>query len=655
MVSRSNNNNSLVPAFAKKAILILLLFLCANPLQAADIWVSPTGSDQNSGTKEQPLATPSAAIRRARELRRLNDPGIKDGIHIILKGGNYQLFETIVVRPEDSGTAVSPTVIEAAPGEMPIFNGGINITGWQKLTKPVSGLPHITKGKIWVADAPMIGVDVLNFRQLWINGRKAVRSREVNTGNMSRILSWNHKDQTCWIPKPKTADLSHVDGMEMFIHQMWAIAILRIKSLTVQGDSAKLSFLQPESRIQSEHPWPAPMISKTAGNSAFYLTNAIQFLDQPGEWYLDAKNRKIYYWPRMGENIALATIVAPSLETLLNVEGTIDNPVSYVYFKNIGFAYSTWLYPSRAGLVPHQAGMYMLDAYKLRIPGTPDKKGLENQAWVGRPAAAVSVAYANHTGFELCRFEHLASTGLDYKRGTHDDEIKACLFKDIGGTGILAGVFSDEATEVHLPYNPKDLREVCTNEHIVDNLVTDVTNEDWGCVGIGAGYVKNINIEHNEICEVAYSGISVGWGWTKTINAMSGNRIYANKISHYAKHMYDVAGIYTLSAQPGTMILENYVDSIYKAPYAHDPIHWFYLYTDEGSSYITVKDNWCPAEKFLKNANGPGNTWENNGPQVAEKIRNTAGLEPAYRYLLKEKVNNPDNQAINHYVSNEIK
>ncbi|MEO6520944.1 MAG: right-handed parallel beta-helix repeat-containing protein [Mucilaginibacter sp.] len=626
----------------------MMLILSVWQSRAAEIWVSPTGSDQNSGTKEQPMATPSAALRKVRELRRLNDASVKDGIHIIVKGGTYQLFEPVFVRPEDSGTATSPTTIEAAPNEVPVLSGGEQIKGWQKVKGSIPGLPQVAKGNVWVADALMAAGNMLNFRQLWVNERKAIRAKSINADGMSRILSWNHKEQTCWIPKPKTGDLTAVAGMEMFIHQWWAIAVLRIKSIQVRGDSAKLSFMQPESRVQSEHPWPAPFISKKpGGNSAFYLINAIQFLDEPGEWYLDAKTRKVYYWPRKGENMTTVNIVAPSLETLVKVEGSIDNPVSYVYFKGISFKYATWLYPSKAGLVPHQAGMYMLDAYKLKVPGTPDKKGLENQAWVGRPAAAVEVSYANHTGFEACRFEHMASTGLDYKRGTHDDEVKGCLFKDIGGTGILAGVFSDEATEVHLPYNPKDAREVCTNEHISNNVITDISNEDWGCVGIGAGYVKGISIEHNEICETSYSGISVGWGWTKTTNAMSDNRIHANKVSHYAKHMYDVAGVYTLSAQAGTIISENYVDSIYKASYAHDPVHWFYLYLDEGSSNITVKDNWTPAEKYLKNANGPGNVWENNGPKVSDQIKNAAGLEPAYQYLLKEKVINPAKQQIN--------
>lgn len=624
---------------------LLTVFLTGSAF-AAEIWVAKNGLDTNPGTKQQPLATFAMAIRKARELRRLNDPTIKGGIFINVDQGIYQLDEPLFIRPEDSGTADSPTVIEGN-GRV-VLSGGINITGWHKAKGNIPGLPADAKRKVWEADAPQIGDETLNFRQLWVNGVKAIRARETDAPLMDRILSWDHKTQTCWIPKPKCGDITKAKGMEMFIHQWWAIAMLRIKSVEIRGDSARLSFYQPESRVESEHPWPAPWISKKTGNSAFYLSNAIQFLNKPGEWYLDKQHQKVYYIPRKGEDMLTATVTVPYLQTLVKITGTIDNPVSYVSFKNISFNYSTWLKPSKSGLVPHQDGMYMLDAYKLKTPGTPDKKGLENQAWVGRPVAAIEVKYAAHTGFENCKFEHLASTGLDYERGTHNNRIKGNLFKDIGGTAILDGIYSDEAQEVHLPYNPKDEREVCANDTIDNNLVTDATNEDWGCVGIGAGYVKSITITHNEICDVNYTGISVGWGWSKSPNVMHDNHIIANKITHYARNMYDVAGIYTLSAQPGTVISQNLVDSIYKARYPHDPIHWFYLYLDEGSSYITIKDNWCPAEKFLKNANGPGNVWENNGPQVSAEIKNNAGLEKPFQYLLKYKAVNPYDQPINY-------
>jgi len=633
-------------------VLIVFLIFCSISTQAAEIYVAKNGSDNNPGTLEKPLATLNMALRHARELRRLHDPSVKGGIIIKIAKGVYQLSEPIFIRPEDSGTADSPTIIEGALDGEAVLSGGLVIGEWRKAANVV-GLPAAAGGKVWVADAPVIAGNPLLFRQLWVNGIKATRARETDAPIMNRILSWDHQNQTCWIPKPRGIDITHANGMEMFIHQWWAIAMLRVKQVLLQGDSARLSFYQPESHIESEHPWPAPWISKKTGNSAFYLTNAIQFLNKPGEWYLDMQHQKLYYMPRAGEDMRKATVVAPYLETLLNIQGTIDNPVSYVQFKNIYFQHSTWLLPSQQGLVPHQAGMYMTDAYKLKIPGTPDKKGLENQAWVGRPAAAVKVSYTEHTLFDACRFEHLASTGLDFARGTHNNEVRGSLFRDIGGTGILDGVFSDEAQEVHLPYHPKDEREICSGDRILNNLVIDATNEDWGCVGIGAGYVKNATIAHNEVCDVNYTGISVGWGWTKTENAMRDNHITANKIHHYARNMYDVAGIYTLSAQAGTVIENNDVDSIYKAPYPHDPEHWFYLYCDEGSSYITVKNNWTPAEKFLKNANGPGDVWENNGPQVSNEIKNKAGLEPAYQYLLKYKRVNPDNWPINYKVESK--
>jgi hypothetical protein len=591
------------------------------------------GNDNNAGTKDQPLATVAMALRKAREMRRLNDPAIAGGVHIIVRGGLYSLSEPLFVRPEDSGTPASPTSIEAAPGEKPVFSGGVAITGWTKPTTKIPGLPTAAQGKVWMAKAPENAGRLMEFRQLWVNELKAIRARERDGDSMNRILSWNHATQQCWIPKPATTDLTNATAMEMVIHQWWAIAVLRIRSIEVQGDSARLGFHQPESRIQSEHPWPAPWISQKTGNSAFYLTNALQLLNQPGEWYLDRQKQVVYYWPRQGEDMRHAHVIAPALETIVQVEGTADRPVTYVYFKGLDFRYSTWLRPSQQGHVPLQAGMYLLDAYKLKIPGTPDKKGLENQAWIGRQPAAVALTHVQYTRFDNCRFTHMAATGLDYIKGSYYDTVIGCVFRDIGGTAIQAGVFSDPGFETHLPYNPADQRALCRHLTISNNFITEVTNEDWGCVGISAGYVQDINIGHNEVSHVSYSGICVGWGWTRTVNAMRNNRIHANLVHHYAKHMYDVGGLYTLSAMPGSVISDNCVHTILKAPYAHDPEHFFYMYLDEGSAYITIKNNWTEKEKYMKNANGPGNTWENNGPMVADSIKNKAGLEETYKRI----------------------
>ncbi len=323
----------------KRSLFYLFLFfnviLTLFKVSAADIYVSTKGNDTNIGSKDKPFATIHFALRKARELRRLNDASIKNGIKIIIEGGIYQLHETVILRPEDSGTLESPTEIIAAPHANVVMSGGVNLTGWRKVSGSILGLPKTAIGKVWVAEVPNQDGSSLAFRQLWVNGLKAVRARDKNGEEMNRILSWDFKQQTCRIPFSNNIELNTIKGTEMVIHQWWAIANLRVKTAKKVGNAIELSFMQPESRIQSEHPWPAPWISTETGNSAYYLTNSIRFLDQPGEWYEDLIHHKLYYWPKKDEDLSTAKVVVPTLETLFKIEGTIDNPISYVSIKGI--------------------------------------------------------------------------------------------------------------------------------------------------------------------------------------------------------------------------------------------------------------------------------------------------------------------------------
>ena len=615
----------------KKLFVTAICILCSHWLLADEIWISPKGSDFNDGTRQFPKATLTSALRQAREWRRTEDNRIQGGITIYMEGGTYAFYEPVFIRPEDSGTKESPTIIRSVGDEKVILSGGISINGWKK------------QGKVWVADVPAFNGRPLDFRQLWVNGKKAVRARDVEDfEKMNRICSVDEKNEILYVPAVSIRRLIDNKGnlkakyAEMVLHQMWCVANLRIRSVEVQGDSAAIRFHEPESRIQFEHPWPRPMVTTDGHNSAFYLTNARELQDVPGEWYHDIDARKVYYYPREGEKMQEAEVIVPAVETLVRVEGTLDRPVCHIRFEKITFSYTTWMRPSEKGHVPLQAGMYLTDGYRIDPKMQRDylNHPLDNQGWLGRPAAAVRVVAARQIDFERCRFEHLGSTGLDYEEAVQGGVVRGCLFRDIAGNGLLVGSFSPAAHETHLPYNPADRREVCTQQQINNCYFTEIGNEDWGCLAIAAGYVGDVNIEHNEISEVPYSGISLGWGWTQTVNCMRNNRVHANLIHHYAKHMYDVAGIYTLGSQPKSYVTENCVHSIYKPGYVHDPNHWFYLYTDEGSSFITVRDNWTEGEKYLQNANGPGNVWENNGPKVDSVIRERAGVEAAYKDLL---------------------
>ena len=615
----------------KKLFVTAICILCSHWLLAGEIWISPKGSDFNDGTRQSPKATLTSALRQAREWRRTEDNRIQGGITIYMEGGTYAFHEPVFIRPEDSGTKESPTIIRSVGDEKVILSGGISINGWKK------------QGKVWVADVPAFNGRPLDFRQLWVNGKKAVRARDVEDfEKMNRICSVDEKNEILYVPAVSIRRLIDNKGnlkakyAEMVLHQMWCVANLRIRSVEVQGDSAAIRFHQPESRIQFEHPWPRPMVTTDGHNSAFYLTNARELQDVPGEWYHDIDARKVYYYPREGEKMQEAEVIVPAVETLVRVEGTLDRPVCHIRFEKITFSYTTWMRPSEKGHVPLQAGMYLTDGYRIdpKMQRNYLNHPLDNQGWLGRPAAAVRVVAARQIDFERCQFEHLGSTGLDYEEAVQGGVVRGCLFRDIAGNGLLVGSFSPAAHETHLPYDPADRREVCTQQQINNCYFTEIGNEDWGCLAIAAGYVGDVNIEHNEISEVPYSGISLGWGWTQTVNCMRNNRVHANLIHHYAKHMYDVAGIYTLGSQPKSYVTENCVHSIYKPGYVHDPNHWFYLYTDEGSSFITVRDNWTEGEKYLQNANGPGNVWENNGPKVDSVIRERAGLEAGYKDLL---------------------
>ena len=542
------------------------------------------------------------AVRKAREMRRLGQGG---PVTIHLSKGVYQLYGPLRLRPEDSGLTIE--------GSDAVISGGIKILEWKR------------QGKLLVADVPDFNGRPIDFRQLWVNGKKATRARDVSDfEKMFRIRTYDKKGQILWVPKKAVERILNAPYAEMVLHEMWCTSNLRIRSIRIQGDSAAIRFHNPEAKLQFEHPWPSPMTPNTGHPSPFYLTNAKELLDEPGEWYHDIRAHKLYYLPQQGETVKEA--IVPVMETLVEFIGTAEHPVRNITFKGITFSHTTWMRPSEKGHVPLQAGMYLTEAYKLRPQiDRPNNHKLDNQGWLGRADAAIELRYTEAINFDGCRFEHLGGSGLDYVIGCRRGMTTNCTFTDIAMNGYVCGSFSPEGLETHLPYQPTDFREVCTGQTIAQSEFYDVTNEDWGCVAVAAGYVNEITIEHNTIHDVSYTGISLGWGWNRDLVCMKDNKVHANLIYNYAQHMYDCAGIYTLGNQPGTVISENVVRDIARPGYVHDPNHWFYLYTDEGSSNITLRDNWTPEEKFLKNANGPGNVWENNGPQVNDSIVKRAG------------------------------
>lgn len=607
----------------KRLVLFFLLLInTCMIIHAGHIYVSPQGDDKASGSEYAPFRTLERALKEAREWRRLHRPEVVDGINIWLADGEYEQSTPLFVRPEDSGTSQSPTWISALPGTSPVISGGQRIVNWTPHCEDLR-LPLSVQGKIWTADAPWCGNRILEFRQLWVNGKKAQRASMLPEGMLERMIDFNSEECTITIPTPSQS-LEHARQLEMIVHQRWAIAVLRVKHMERQGEKTVVRFHEPESYLEFSHPWPQPVINGDKGNSSYTLVNALELLDEPGEWFQEYPSGKVYYYPRADEDMNTAKVVVPALETLLTIDGTLERPVSHVNFKGVSFEYATWMRPSYQGHVTLQGGLYLLDAYKLQIPGLPEKAELENQAWIARPGTAVRVKGASHISFDGCTFQRMASTGLDMEWAVVSSSVENCTFTDIGGTALLVGAFPDGGFETHVPFKPLNMQELCSNIKIHNNLITEVTTEDWGCVGIGAGYVSDMLITHNEVCHVNYSGICVGWGWTSLESGMKNNRIEANYVHDFARILYDAGGLYTLSNQPGSTMKGNRLENLIDSPYATND-RAFYIYFDEATDGYRVEDNWCPEVRFGDNRPGSSLVIGHNGPTVSDSVKNKAG------------------------------
>ncbi|MBK8802621.1 MAG: carbohydrate-binding protein [Fibrobacteres bacterium] len=575
----------------------------------ASYYVSPVGSDSNPGT----LAAPFRTITKARDVVRTVNHTMSGDIVVTLRAGTYPLDSTITFGPADGGKNGNYVRYVAYNGETPLVTGGKPITGWTI---------HDPSKNIWKVE----GV-TSRFRQIYVNNTKAIRARLPNLGannsaNFFRLTKVDTAGKALNIATSVGSSWKNLNKVEMHLMIAWADAVLRLASTTAMGGYTKVKIQPTEENILFNRPYPMLGIAFSSNppkQQAYYLENALEFLDVAGEWYLDESANTLYYMPRAGEDMTKATVVAPMLEKLVTVAGpNTSNTVGYLAFQGIAFAHSTFMRPSQMGFLDAQAGNYSISST------------LQNKQYIGRPSAGVTVINAHHIRLEGNLFSQMAATGLDLVSGTHDNAIVGNVIKDIGGSGITVGKFTvDTATEFHVPYNPADKAEISTRDTIRSNLVTNVTTEIQGAVGIGGGYPRDVVIEHNEVSYMAYSGISVGFGWTKTANAMNNNHINWNHIHHVSQILADGGNIYTLSNQ-GTSgeIQYNYMHDNSASTWAD---YWILgIYLDEGSSGMDISHNVSKNSPSTIACNNCGSYTQSDNTGSAASTISGAGIEPAY-------------------------
>jgi hypothetical protein len=574
-----------------------------------DLFVAPDGDDANPGTFEQPLRT----LARARDLVRTKNGTLNADLTVYVRGGTYPQQSTLTFGSADSGQAPHYVNYVAYRDERPLITGGRPIRGWA---------PSDAGSGIYSAPA-----GTPPFRQLYVNGVKAVRARSPNLGpdgapNFSRLSGWDKDAREVRLSSADLPSFDDVTGVEMHLMTAWADNTLRLASITSSGGIASVKFQSPEDPLLFVRPNPRLDQFGWGSGRAFYFENALELLDAPGEWYLDETTNVVYYEPRAGEDLTTASVVAPMLETVMSIAGTsTSEQVSYLRFEGLTFAHSNYLRPSQLGFLDSQAGQYNLTA------------DADNHQTVGHPPAGVSVTNANHVEFKRNLFTQLAATGLDLVSGTHDDLIAGNAFTDIGGSGISIGKFTaSETTESHVPYDPVDENELCTHETLENNFIDGVGTEFQGACGIAAGYPASLTVVHNEVAHANFTGISVGYGWTSAPNAMTDNTIDYNEIHDVANVLAGGAGISTISNQgPASELQYNYLHDFGTSPWADYAAQGLYL--DEGTTGYTVAHNvLLDTPGTLVGPNTGSNTLTDNGatPEQVENTLATAGIEARY-------------------------
>lgn len=310
--------------------------------------------------------------------------------------------------------------------------------------------------------------------------------------------------------------------------------------------------------------WTAANINPT--NAAMikglnWIENAYELLTEPGQWYLDKTEHLIYYIPKVGEDMSSAVAIAARLEQLITVEPALTPPYAQnISFQGLTFAYATWLQPNTsAGYSEMQAG--------VRFKGVGFDANKIYRMTFEKTLGNINFQNSKNINFVGNKFIHLGGTALSFD-GSQYINISQNTFSDVSGGAIAFGTMNDNGqTNFNLQSRGATIQ---------NNFITKTGVEYESSVGIFLGYSADSIISNNEISELPYSGISVGWGWgnegvilnpsfseqivpdpsydTSTPKFIpntytANNQINSNWVHHTMQVLKDGAAIYTISGQ----------------------------------------------------------------------------------------------------------
>ncbi|MDC0088319.1 PDZ domain-containing protein [Akkermansiaceae bacterium] len=450
---------------------IALISCGISPLtNAADLYVTPTGVDSNSGLQDQPVASLSMAKEKARAFAG------KEAVTVHVADGIYYLPETLLFTPEDSGSDQEPVIYKA------VNEGGAILSGGAKLELTWSSYQN----GIFKASTP----EGLDIDQLFINDKNQRMARYPNYDAAKKTSAYQGYSADAFA---KNRAAKWADPTGGYIHAMhrsrWGGYHYRITGKGANGEVTYKGGWQNNRQMGMHEEYRM-------------VENIFEELDTQGEWFHNKKENTLYYYPADGVDLKTAKVEVVRLRHLIEFKGTEAQPVKNVTLQ--GF------------VVTHAARTFM-----------DTKEPLLRSDWAIYRGGAVFLTGTENVQILDTEFNQVGGNAVFVNNYNRRALIKGCHIHAIGGSGVA---FVGDPNAVRDPLfeyrETNDLAKIDktpgpkTNNYPADSTVEDCLIHSIGLVerqpaGVQISMSQGITMRDLSVYDTARAGINIGdgtWG-----------------------------------------------------------------------------------------------------------------------------------------------